>query len=57
MTRRNPGDPGYLGPAAEAQREREMIRAAQASPKRPRKAQDDPATLALFKGDIEPSLF
>lgn len=55
MTVRKPGDPGYLGPAAEAQREREMIRARSAQPMRPRKTQEDHPG-RLF-GEAEPSLF
>lgn len=55
MTARHPGDPGYLGPDAEAQREREMIAAKLASPQRTRVEQDDPATLALFAPHMEPS--
>jgi hypothetical protein len=45
-----------LGPAADAERQRQIVRAAIASPKRARATQDDPATLALFAGVLEPSL-
>lgn len=54
---RRPGQPGYLGPAAEAQRTREAMQGAAATHSRPLVDQDDPATLALFAGELEPSLF
>ena len=52
MTARNPGDPGYLGPAAEAQRNREIMAARLASPKRSHHEQDRPG--GMF---AEPCLF
>lgn len=54
MKHRIEGQPGYLGPAAEAQRDREQIAARLASPNRSRTAQEDPATLALFAPVMEP---
>lgn len=56
MSRRKPGQHGYLGPAAEAERAREMVRGANACHRRPLKAQDDPATLALFAAALEPPM-
>lgn len=56
MTARQPGQPGYLGPAAEAQRAREIMAARLASPKRGRIDQDDASGLALF-GGLAPTLF
>lgn len=56
MKHRHEGQPGYLGPAAEAQRDREAIAARLASPNRARASQDDPATLALFAPHMEPRL-
>lgn len=52
MTQRRPGEPGYLGPEAEAQRGREIIAARLASPKRSAREQGAPA--GLF---AEPDLF
>ena len=54
---RKPGEPGYLGPATEAERAREMVRGANACHRRPKAEQDDPAALALFAAALEPSLF
>jgi len=45
-----------LGPAAQAERDRQMIKARAAAARRPAKAQEDPATLALFAGVFEPRL-
>jgi hypothetical protein len=57
MSPRREGQPGYLGPASEAERAREILQARQATPRRSTKPQDDPATLALFSAALEPSLF
>jgi hypothetical protein len=53
MKPRQPGEPGYLGPATEDARAREMIRARAASPPAPRRSwqpQDPPDSLPLFEG-------
>jgi hypothetical protein len=54
MNSRREDHPGYLGPAAEAQRDREQIAAKLASPKRGKVEAEDPETLALFASDMEP---
>lgn len=54
---RKPGEEGYLGPAAEAQRAAEIARARAASPKRSMQPQKDTMGLGLFAAYAEPSLF
>lgn len=57
MTQRQPGQPGYMGPQAEAERAALIVAARMASPKRTRAPQDAPATLPLFAPMMEPGLF
>ena len=57
MKTRQPGEPGYLGPASEDARARELMRARAASPPAPRRSdrpQEPPDGLPLFEG---PRLF
>jgi hypothetical protein len=57
ITIRKPGQPGYLGPASEAQRAREIVQASRATLRRPTVQQQGFSELPLFADTEAPRLF